>query len=96
MRVVFTERSRARLHEMQSYIAFHNIRAAVQVVDRIVFAAELLADHPLLGAVWRDGPTRALVVPGHRYRIHYIVDEAGGRVVILTVAHTSQMPPEFV
>lgn len=96
MRVLFTDRSRQRLHEIQSYIAFHNIRAAVKVVDRIVFATELLADHPMLGKVWRGGPTRALVVPGPRYRIHYIVDEVGERVVILTVAHTSQMPPEFV
>ena len=29
MKGVFTDLSRRRLHEIQSYIAFHNIRAAV-------------------------------------------------------------------
>jgi plasmid stabilization system protein ParE len=62
--VVFSARSRARLHEIQGYIAFHNIRAARSVVDRIIYAAEMLADHPLLGTVWQGGPTRALTVPG--------------------------------
>lgn len=95
MKVVFTDRSRQRLHEIQSYIAFHNIRAAVKVVDRIVFAAEFLGDHPLLGVVWHGGPTRAFAVPGLRYRIHYSTDEAADRVVLLTVVHTGQLPPEF-
>ena len=36
MRVVFSDLSRRRLHEIQSYIAFHNIRAAAKVVDRII------------------------------------------------------------
>jgi plasmid stabilization system protein ParE len=45
--VVFTDRSRARLHEIQGYIAFHDIRAAMRVVDRIIYAAEMLGDHPL-------------------------------------------------
>ena len=49
--VVFTDRSRARFHEIQGYIAFHDIRAAFRVVDRIIFAAEMLGDHPMLGVV---------------------------------------------
>ena len=36
MKVVFSDLSRRRLHEIQSCIAFHNIRAAVKVVDRII------------------------------------------------------------
>ena len=51
MSVVFTDRSRARLHEIQGYIAFHDIRAAMRVVDRIIYAAEMLGDHPMLGVV---------------------------------------------
>jgi plasmid stabilization system protein ParE len=44
MKVVFSDRSRARLHEIQGYIAFHNIRAAEKVVDRIIYAAEMLGN----------------------------------------------------
>ena len=73
MKVVFTDRSRVRLHEIQAHIAPHHARAAVRVVDRIIYAAEMLEDHPMLGAVWRGGKTRALVVPGLPYRIHYKV-----------------------
>ncbi len=92
--VVFSERCRARLHDIQGYIAFHNIRAAEKVVDRIIYAAEMLGDHPQLGAVWSDGETRALMVPGLPYRVHYrvIMD----RVEIITVAHTRQLPPKGV
>lgn len=94
MRVVFSDLSRRRLHEIQSYIAFDNIRAAVKVVDRIIFTAELLGDHPQLGVLWQGGPTRALTVSGLPYRVHYRIDEAGDRVEIITVAHTSQLPPK--
>ncbi len=93
MKVVFSDLSRARLHDIQGYIAFHNIRAAQRVADRIIYAAEMLADHPHLGAPWQGGPTRALTVPGLPYRIHYRVDQGAGRVEVITVAHTSQLPP---
>ena len=95
MKVVFSDLSRSRLHEIQAYIAFDNIRAAVKVIDRIIYTAELLGDHPELGPIWQGGPTRALAVSGLRYRIHYVIDESRSEVVILTVAHTSQLPPEF-
>ena len=95
MKVTFSALSRRRLHEIQSYIAFDNIRAAVKVIDRIVFTAELLADHPHLGTLWRGGLTRALVVSGLPYRIHYRVDLTLEAVKIITVAHTSQMPPKI-
>ena len=95
MKVVFSDLSRARLHEIQGYIALHNIRAAEKVVDRIIYAAEMLGDHPRLGTVWRRGATRALVVPGLPYRIHYRVNDVDGRVEIITVAHTSQLPPRI-
>ena len=67
MKVVFSDRSRARLHEIQSYIAFYDIRAAAKVVDRIIYATEMLSDHPRLGPTWSGGRTRALVVSGLPY-----------------------------
>ena len=81
MRVVFTDLARRRLHEIQSYIAFDNIRAAVKVVHRIIYTAELLGDHPHLGTLWRGGPTRAFGVSRLRYR----VDLSADTVTILTV-----------
>ena len=95
MKVVFSDLSRRRLHEIQAWIAFDNIRAAVKVIDRIIYTAELLGDHPDLGTLWQGGPTRALAVSGLRYRIHYLVDESKGEVAIITVAHTSQLPPDL-
>ncbi len=93
MKVVFSDLSRRRLHEIQSYIALHNIRAAAKVVDRIIYATEMLGDHPKLGAEWQGGPTRALVVSGLPYRVHYRLNE--DRVEIITVAHSNQLPPKI-
>ena len=95
MKVVFSDLSRRWLHEIQSYIAFDNIRAAVKVIDRIIYTAELLGDHPQLGTPWQGGPTRAFVVSGLPYRVHYRLNEAANRLEIVTVAHTSQIPPNI-
>lgn len=95
MKVVFSDLSRRRLHETQSYIAFHNIRAAAKVVDRIIYATEILGDHPKLGAEWQGRLSRALTVSGLPYRVHYRLSEDEGRVEIITVSHTSQLPPKF-
>lgn len=93
--VVFSDRARDRLHEIQGYIAFHNIRAAERVISRILYAAEMLGDHPNLGPVWQGGPTRALAVTGLPYRVHYRV-MAGATVEVITIAHTSQLPPDGI
>ena len=95
MKVVFSDLSRRRLHEIQSYIAFHNIRAAAKVVDRIIYATEILGDHPKLGAEWQGGPSRALTVSGLPYRVHYRLNQDEDRVEIITVSHTSQLPPKL-
>lgn len=95
MRVVFSPRALLRLREIQAYIAFDNVTAATQVTIRIRQSVEMLADHPKPGREWSDGRTRALVVSGLPYRIHYRIDEAAGVVEIITIAHTSQLPPRF-
>lgn len=93
MRVVFTDRSRARLHDIQAHITPFHARAAVRVVDRIIYAAEMLEDHPMLGALWRGGPGRALSVPGLPYRIHYRI--RADVVEVFAILHTSQKPLRF-
>jgi plasmid stabilization system protein ParE len=95
MRVVFSPRSVARLREIQAWVAYDNVTAAVQVVSRIRQCAELLGEHPKLGPAWMGGPTRALVVSGLPYRLHYRVNEAAGAVEIITVTHPSQRPPRM-
>jgi plasmid stabilization system protein ParE len=94
LRVIFSPRARRRLREIHRHIAKDNPGAAIRSVDRIVYVAGFLADHPRLGRDY-DGRTRALMVSGLPYRIHYSLDEAAGIVEIITVAHTSQGPPRF-
>lgn len=94
MKVALTDAAQARLREIEAHIAKDNPDAAVRTVDRILYVAEFLADHPRLGRRW-DRRTRALVVSGSPYRIHYRIDEAADVVEIITVAHTSQRPPRF-
>ena len=60
-------------------------------MDRIIYAAEVLGDYPEIGPIWPPGPTRAFVVSGLPYRIHYRLAE--DRVEVITIAHTSQLPP---
>ena len=94
MRVIFSPRARRRLREINRHIASDNPGAAIRAVDRIVYVAGFLADHPRLGRDY-DSRTRVLVVSGLPYRIHYSIDQAAGVVEIITVAHTSQRPPRF-
>jgi plasmid stabilization system protein ParE len=89
MKVVFSPRALLRLRETQAHIAYDNVTAAAGVVNRIRQCTEMLADHPMLGRDW-DGRTRALVVSGLPYRIHYRIDEGAEVVEIITVAHMSR------
>ena len=90
--VVYSALSQRRLEAIHLYIAARNPRAAIKVLERIRRSADLLSDNPHLGPRWRDGPTRALVVPGLPNRIHYAVNEAHGIVEVIHIAHTSQRP----
>ena len=60
------------------------------MLDRIRQVIDLLADFPSLGPVWRGG-TRAVLVTGLPYRVHYRVE--ADRVVVVTIAHVRQRPP---
>lgn len=94
MRLVISPLAAYRLREIQAHIALDgNLNAALRVVLRIRQTAEILTDFPELGPRWRGGRTRALVVSGLPYRLHYRVDP--DMVEILTVSHTSQKPQRF-
>jgi toxin ParE1/3/4 len=93
MKVVFSPRAVERLRQIQAYIALDNPTAAMSVANRIRRAAEALADHPFLGRPWAAGDTRALLVSGLSYRLHYRVNEPAGTVEVIAVVHTRQKPP---
>ena len=94
MKIIISPRAARRLREIQGHIALDaSLHVALRVILRIRQSVEMLADFPKLGGPWQDGPTRALVVSGLPYRIHYRI--TGNVVEVLTVAHTSQRPPQF-
>lgn len=94
MKLIVSPRAARRLREIQARIALDaNLSTALGVVLRIRQSAEMLTDFPNIASEWDAGPTRALVVSGLPYRIHYrLVTDA---VEIITIAHTSRKPPRF-
>ena len=94
MKVDLSDRAKARLREIQSYLNERNTRAAARTIARILTTVGHLEDNPSLGRNY-DGRTRVLTVPRVPYRIHYRVDEDAGVVNVITIAHSSQLPPSF-
>ena len=95
MRIVLSDRARRDLREIQSWIAYDNPTAAVNVAARILQVIELLGDFPRLGTEWEGGPTRALLVSRLPYRIHYGLDDAAETVNVITITHTRRLPPRL-
>ncbi len=94
MKLVLSPRAARRLREIQGHIALDaSLNTALRVILRIRQSIEILADFPMIGTRWQDGPTRTLVVSGLPYRVHYRI--AGDVVEIITITHTSQKPPRF-
>jgi plasmid stabilization system protein ParE len=94
MKLILSPRAARRLREIQGHIALDaNLHVALRVILRIRQSIEMLSDFPEIGARWQDGPTRALVVSGLPYRVHYRI--TGDVVEVLTIAHTSQRPLQF-
>ena len=94
MKLVLSPRAARRLREIQGHIALDaSLNTALRVILRIRQSIERLADWPMIGTRWQDGPTRTLVVSGLPYRVHYRI--AGDVVEIITITHTSQKPPRF-
>ena len=74
MRVLWTERARNRLGEIQRYIERDSPNRAVEFCERLIDATEQLAEHPLSGSLLpEDGAYRQLVTD--EYRIVYRVAE---------------------
>lgn len=76
------------LESIQRYIAADNPKAAAQVIENIMAAADSLIDFPMLGKPWRRAGTRKLVLKKYPYSIIYRLTPV--TVVVLTVAHQSR------
>lgn len=94
MKLVFSPLARERLREIQAHIARDNIAAAARVASTIRASAEILIDYPEIGRIYA-GAVRRLNVSRYPYAIFYRVDQARGEVVILTIRHGFQLPPDF-
>ncbi len=94
MKLVISPRAGRRLREIQGHIALDaDLNTALRVVLRIWQSVEMPVNFPKLAPEWDGGPTRALVVSGLPYGIHYrLLPDA---VEIVTIVHTSQKTLRF-
>lgn len=86
MRIVWTEPAVEDLRELHAYIARDSETYASGFVERIILAADRLADHPKVGRIvpeTNDEHVRELLY--QRYRIIYRIKE--DRIEMLSVIH---------
>lgn len=86
----WTEEAAAWLEDIYKYIAQDSAEAAANVVAGIYQKAQVLADFPAIGHLYREVPQGQIrvLLYGH-YRIAYMVEATGDTVVILGVFHGS-------
>lgn len=95
MRVVWTDRAKARLRQIHALIAQDQPLNAIQVVDRLTQRVDQLAIHPLSGRVvekFRRDDVRELIEAP--YRIIYLI--LPGRIDILTVRDCRRVLPRLL
>ena len=92
MRVYWTDRAKARLKELESYIAQDSESAAKKVVKRLLIKSNQISVHPYSGRkvpeYGQDDIREMLVKP---YRIIYRIRT--DRIDVLTVMHYRQLLP---
>lgn len=74
-RIAFSVAALTDLKNIDAYISEHNPTAAARVLASIEYAISFLTDHPLMGAVNRDGEGRLLVELRYKYVIAYTLTE---------------------
>jgi plasmid stabilization system protein ParE len=90
VRVIWSDEALDELQRIRRYIAEHNPRAAANVAEAIMAAADLLSDYPEAGVRRPDG-SRALTLSRYPYTVYY--DAGPDRVEILTVRHGRRRRP---
>lgn len=94
MRVVWTDRAKARLRQIHAYIAQDQPLNADRVVDRLTQRVAQLAEHPQSGRVvekyQRDDLRELIDSP---YRIIYLI--LAERIDIVTVRDSRRVLPRY-
>lgn len=91
MKVRYTPRARADLHEIYSYLYTSSPRGALNVRSTIRNAAASLGQDPRRGHDTDAAEVRRLPVVRYNYAIYFRV--RGGEVQIVHVRHTSRQLP---
>lgn len=86
--IVWSPLARARLQEIQAFVALDNPGAGERLATRIVALVEALRNHPYLGRAGAEPESRELVIGGTPYIVSYRV--RGERVTINTIWHAAQ------
>lgn len=86
--IVWSPLARARLRDLQTFIAKDKPEAAARLATRIVAVVETLRQHPHLGRAGAEPGIRELVIGGTPYIVLYRVQ--GTRVTIATIWHGAQ------
>ena len=86
--IVWSALARARLREIQGYVARDKPGAAERLAIRIVAMVETLRNHPHLGRIGAEAGIRELVFGRTPYIVLYRVQ--GERVIIGTIWHGAQ------
>ncbi len=92
MRVHWTKRAKARLREIESYIAKDNPKAAREVVEKLLRRSWRLADPPDIGhevAGYEETDLREVLI--RPYRLIYRVKQ--DQIDVVTVLHYQQLLP---
>ena len=92
MRLAWSPRARRDLRELIAYIAQDSVQGAALVADRILKAAEMLADMPRSGRIGRVPGSRERVVGKTPYILVYKI--VSGRIRILRVYHCARKWPK--
>ena len=92
MRVTWSERARRDRHHAIDYVAEANIRAAIDVGDRLAAIRKRLEQFPESGRLGRIPGTREYVVLGTPFIAVYRI--VGGTIRIMRLFHHAQRWPE--
>jgi toxin ParE1/3/4 len=95
-KIVWSEAAIADLHDICSYIAQDDPRAAQRIGEGVFDHVRILAAFPFIGPAYprgSHGPLREIVF--RPYRIFYDVSEDSRQVQILHVWHGARQEPVF-
>ena len=92
MSLRWTERVAEHLQMLHQYIADDNPAAADRLIERVLEAAERLAQFPRMGRQGRVSGTRELVLPGTQILLAYRVHK--NDVQVLAVLHAARRWPD--